>query len=116
MPACPRIVAHDAGAPANEASGPRLIQLLRTDVTACDDAPDWAEISVGFGSLDPAIASELWGLIVVPRTMHTFDPAEVTFVDARTTTCANSDLSLVAGLVPLRYDRVGRPPDRSPLS
>lgn len=74
-------VAHDAGAPAGEASVPRLIQLLRTDVTARDDAPEWAEISVGFGSLDPGIAGELWGLIVVPRTMRTFDPAEVTFVD-----------------------------------
>ena len=74
-------VAHDDGAPAGEASAPRLIQLMRTDVTACKDAPDWAEISVEFGSLDPGIAGELWGLIVVPRTMRTFDPAEVTFVD-----------------------------------
>ncbi|MFK5595920.1 hypothetical protein ACFZ8E_02770 [Methylobacterium sp. HMF5984] len=73
-------VAHDAGAPAGEASAPRLIHHMRTDVTTCDDAPDWAEISVGFGSLNPGIAGELWGLIVMPRTMRTFDPAEVTFV------------------------------------
>lgn len=74
-------VAHDAGAPAGEASAPRLIYFLRTDVTTCDDAPEWAEISVGFDSLDPGVAGELWGFIVVPRMMRTFDPAEVTLVN-----------------------------------
>lgn len=74
-------VAHDAGAPAGEGSAPRLIQHVRTDVSACGDGADWSEITVDFGSLDPGVAGELWGLVVVPRTMRTFDPAEVTLVD-----------------------------------
>jgi len=47
----------------------------------CGEPAEWAEITVGFGSLDPGVAGELWGLVVVPRTMRTFSPAEVTFVD-----------------------------------
>ena len=74
-------VAHDAGAPESEASAPRLIEHVRTDVSACGDAADWAEITVGFGSLDAGVAGDLWGLVVVPRLMRTFSPAEVTFVD-----------------------------------
>lgn len=74
-------VAHDAGAPLGEGSAPRLIDHVRTDVSVCGDAAEWAEITVGFDSLDPGVAGELWGLIVVPRTMRTFSPAEVTFVD-----------------------------------
>ncbi|ACL62617.1 hypothetical protein [Methylobacterium nodulans] len=69
-----------AQAPADEVRAPRLIEHVQTRVTACSQAPDWAEITVGFGTLDVDISSDLWGFIVVPRTLRTFSMTEVSVV------------------------------------
>ena len=74
-------VAHDAGASMDQGSAPRLIQHVRTDVAVCGDGADWTEITVGFASLDPGVAEELWSLIVVPRTLRVFSSAEVSVVE-----------------------------------